>query len=129
MEVKEEWIEGMVDEEGVRTPRSFGASPPSLCSGQALLKGGVSEAVLHHASGDSDFFVGWDIFEFSGDFIFGFLADGAGIKDDDISFFFCFTVGKSAVEEDGFDSGGVGVVHLASEGDDVERGHKIAEDF
>ena len=40
MEVKEEWIEGMVDEEGVRTPRSFGAFPPLLCSGQALLKGG-----------------------------------------------------------------------------------------
>jgi len=80
----------------------------------------VPENVLHHTSGDSDFFVRWDVFEFSGDFIFSFLADGAGIEDDDISFFFCFTIRKSAVEEDGFDSGGVGVVHLASEGDDVE---------
>jgi hypothetical protein len=51
------------------------------------------------------------------------LADRAGVEDDDISIFCCFTVGKSTVKEHCFDSGGVGVIHLAAESDDMERRH------
>ena len=84
--------------------------------------------MLDHTAGESDFFFWWDVLEFSRDFIFRFLANGTGIEDDDISVFFGFTIGKSAVEEDGFDSGAVGVVHLEAESDDMEGAHKISGD-
>jgi hypothetical protein len=50
----------------------------------------IFQDVLYHTTGNPDFFLWWNILHFSGDFIFGFLADGASIKDDNISFFFGF---------------------------------------
>jgi hypothetical protein len=92
---------------------------------QALVgEDGVFEMVLYHTTRYPDFFFWWDILHFPSDFIFGFLADRAGIEDDDVSFFFGFGIGKSAVDENGFYSGGIRIVHLASECDDVERGHR-----
>ena len=76
--------------------------------------------MLDHTSSNPNFFIFGNILQFSCDFIFGFLANGTSIKDDDVSFFFCFTIGKSAIEENCFDSGRVGVIHLASERDYVE---------
>jgi hypothetical protein len=65
----------------------------------------ISKIMLYHTSCDSNFFGGRDVFKFSGDFVFSFLADGTGIKDDNISIFFCLTIGKSAIEENRFNPG------------------------
>ena len=80
----------------------------------------VSHGMLDHTAGDSHFFGKRDFLEFTCDFVFGLLADGASIKNNDICLSDRFYRIKTTIFENRFDSGGVGIVHLATQGNHVE---------
>ena len=84
-----------------------------------------------HAAQDADdevgilFFAGFEFAYSRPDFLFGFVADGAGVVEDDVG---GFDVGGEVVAvgaELGFDEFGVEDVHLAAEGFDVDFFHGI----
>jgi hypothetical protein len=84
---------------------------------------GMAEIMLDHTSGDPNPFVRRDFAHFAGDFVFGLLADGAGIQDDDICLIDGIDMGHTDVGQDSSDTSGVGIVHLAAEDDDMETSH------
>lgn len=76
--------------------------------------------MLDHTSGDPDFLVFSYGLEFSGDLVLGFLSHGTRIEDDDVGVLDLFRIGESAVLEHCSDPRRIGVIHLASEDEDME---------
>lgn len=71
--------------------------------------------MLYHTTGDPDFLIRPDFFEFAGDFILSFLSDGAGIENNDIGILDIFCIRKSAVAQHRLNSCTIGIIHLTAE--------------
>lgn len=74
----------------------------------------ISEIVLDHTSGNSDFLVWSYHFEFSCDFVFSFLLDRTGMKNNNISFAKIFCIRKSTISQYCLYSCAVSIIHLAT---------------
>ena len=85
----------------------------------------ISHVVLNHATSDPNLFAERNLLEFSGHFVFWFLANGAGIKDDNFSFINGIYWCKTTIFKNRFYSRSVRVVHLTSKCDNG----KLHSDF
>ena len=85
----------------------------------------ISHVVLNHATSDPNLFAERNLLEFSGYFVFRFLANRAGIKDDNFSFINGIYWCETTIFKNRFYSCSVRIVHLTSECDNG----KLHSDF
>ena len=85
----------------------------------------ISHVVLNHATSDPNLFAERNLLEFSCHFVFWFLANRAGIKDDNFSFINGIYWRKATIFKNRFYSRSVRIVHLTSECDNG----KLHSDF
>ncbi|MEI7563752.1 MAG: hypothetical protein WCJ39_09305, partial [bacterium] len=76
--------------------------------------------MLDHTSGDSNFLMRAEFFEFSCDFIFRFLSHGTRVENNNICFLDILCIRKSAMGKYCSNSCTISIVHLASKDENME---------